>query len=103
MLLPAGICPGYSAAQIIEYGPAQLARQAVGIRAPYLAQMAHIRYGAASSEPGTTRSPVQTTFKPASGWFNPWSMANEISKQLNGIRRRLSVPGLPARKHSVRP
>ncbi len=86
VLLPlAGMRPGYSAAQIIEYGPAQLARQAVDIRAPYLAQMAQVQYGAASSKPGTARSPVQTTFKRASGWFNPgrWPMGS--ARGSNGI------------------
>jgi hypothetical protein len=81
-LVLAGVFPGHSPAQIIEYGPAQLARQAIDIRSPYLAQMAQVRYGAASSKPGTTRSPVQTTFKRASGWFKPWSMASEISKKV---------------------
>ena len=33
-----------SVAQGFEYGPAQLARQATVIRAPYLAQMAQIKY-----------------------------------------------------------
>src|SRR6266850_3699461 len=85
-MLLAGIFVGSmpkSAAQIIEYGTAQLARQAVNIRTPYLAQMAQIRYqqGQASSKPATTRSPVQTTFKRStSGWFKPWSWANEIAK-----------------------
>jgi hypothetical protein len=82
MLLLAGIFPGSSAAQIFEYGPAQLARQAVDIRAPYLAQMAQIRYGAALSNPGTARSPVRTSFKRSRSWFKPWSMANEISKSI---------------------
>ena len=71
-----------AAAQIAEYGPAQLARQAVDIRAPYLAQMAQVQYGATSSKAGARRSPVQTTFKRAAGWFKPWSMANEISKRI---------------------
>ena len=82
VMLLAGILPGYSAAQLAEYGPAQLARQAVDIRAPYLAQMAQVQYGAATAKPGTTRSPAKTTFKRASGWFKPWSMANEISKKI---------------------
>ena len=82
MLLLAGTLPGHSAAQIAEYGPAQLARQAVDIRAPYLAQMAQVQYGAVASTPGTARSPVPTTFKRASSWFKPWSMANEISKRI---------------------
>jgi hypothetical protein len=83
VMMLVGVIAGYSVAQIIQYGPAQLARQAVDIRAPYLAQMAQIRYGAASSKPGTTRSQAQTTFKrSASGWFKPWSMANEISKKI---------------------
>jgi hypothetical protein len=82
LLLLAGILPGSAAAQIAEYGPAQLARQALDIRAPYLAQMAQIRLGAASSKPGTARSRTTTTFKRASGWFKPWSMANEISKKV---------------------
>ena len=46
-MLLAGIFVGSmpkSAAQIIEYGAAQLARQAVNIRTPYLVQMAQIRY-----------------------------------------------------------
>jgi hypothetical protein len=80
--LLAGILPGYSAAQIAEYGAAQLARQAVDIRAPYLAQMAQVQYGAASSTPRTAGSPVPTTFKRARGWFKPWSMANEISRRI---------------------
>jgi hypothetical protein len=83
VMMLAGMFAVYSAAQIVEYGPAQLARQAVDIRAPYLAQMAQIRNGTASSKPGTTRSQAQTTFKrSASGWFKPWSMANEIGKKI---------------------
>jgi hypothetical protein len=83
LLLPiAGLLNGYAAAQIAEYGPAQLARQALDIRAPYLAQMAQVQYGKTPSEPGTARSPVQTTFKRATGWFTPWSMANEIAKKI---------------------
>ena len=83
LMMLAGTFAVHSAAQIIEYGPAQLARQAVDIRAPYLAQMAQIQRGAAPSTTGTTRSQVQTTFKrSASGWFKPWSMANEIAKKV---------------------
>ena len=83
LILLTGILPQYSAAQIIEYGPAQLARQAVDIRAPYLAQMAQIRYDeVGASKPGRARSPGQTTFKRASGWFKPWSMANEMGKKI---------------------
>jgi hypothetical protein len=81
-MMLAGMFPLYSDAQIMEYGAAQLARQAVDIRAPYLAQMAEIRYRPASSKRGTTRSPAQTTFRRASGWFKPWSMADEISKKI---------------------
>ncbi len=81
-MMLAAMFAGSSAAQISTYGPAQLARQAIDIRATYLAQMAQIRYGAGSSKPGTARSPVQTTFKRASSWFKPWSMANELSKKL---------------------
>jgi hypothetical protein len=82
LLLLAGMIAGYSAAQISDYGAGQVARQAVDIRAPYLAQMAQIRLGAASSKPGTARSAARTTFKRASGWFKPWAMANEISKAI---------------------
>jgi hypothetical protein len=81
-LLLVGVLPGYSPAQIADYGPAQLARQAIDIRAPYLAQMAQLQYGAAPSKPGTTRRKVQTTFKRAGSWFKPWSMANEASKKI---------------------
>jgi hypothetical protein len=82
-LLLTGMFAGPAAAQIFTYGPAELARQAVDIRAPYLAQMAQIQYATAPSKPGrTTRSSAQTTFKRASGWFKPWSMANEISKKV---------------------
>jgi hypothetical protein len=83
LMMLAGTFAAHSAAQIADYGPAQLARQAVDIRAPYLAQMAQIRYGAASSATGTRRSQVDTTFKRStSGWFKPWSMANELSKKI---------------------
>src|SRR5262245_44553495 len=73
------------AAQIADYGAAQLARQAVDIRAPYLAQMAQIRYqqqtGQTSSS-GTPRRPVDTTFERSTSWFKPWSMANEIATKV---------------------
>jgi hypothetical protein len=82
VMLLAGLFPRHSGAQILDYGPAQLARQAVDIRAPYLAQMAQIRYGTTPSKLGTKRSPVPTTFKRAGTWFKPWSMANEISKKI---------------------
>lgn len=83
VMMLAAMLAGRAAAQIVEYGPAQLARQAVEIRAPYLAQMAQVQYRANSAAPGTTRSQVQTTFKrSASGWFKPWSMANEIAKKI---------------------
>lgn len=82
VLMLAGTFSGYSTAQISDYGPAQLARQAVDIRAPYLAQMSQIRYGAASPKAGKAPSPVPTTFKRARGWFKPWSMANETSKRV---------------------
>ena len=71
-----------SAAQTANYGAAQLARQAVDIRAPYLAQMAQIQYGGRNSRAGTTRSAAKTTFKRASTWFKPWSMANEMAKKI---------------------
>ena len=48
-----------SAAQIAEYGPAQLARQAVAIRAPYLARMARVSHAATSSKPGAARKKVE--------------------------------------------
>jgi hypothetical protein len=79
----AGMFAVNSSAQIIEYGAAQLARQAIDIRAPYLAQMAQIQRGATSTKPGTARAQTQTTFKRSTtGWFKPWSMTNEISKKI---------------------
>jgi hypothetical protein len=97
LLLACGFsCWGSTAqcfAQIADYGPAQLARQAVDIRAPYLAQMAQITFqkkngnspAGASAGPGAhaTRAPVQTTFTRSTiAWFKPWSMANELSKKI---------------------
>ena len=77
--------------QIADYGAGQLARQAVGIRAPYLAEMARITYskkrgtaGSGGPRRGTSgRRVVQTTFtRSRIGWFKPWAMANEISKKV---------------------
>jgi Family of unknown function (DUF6683) len=84
-------------AQIAEYGPAQLARQAVLIRAPYLAQMAQITYlqragkpapGSNSSRANQSRPRVSTTFTRSKiGWFKPWAMANELSKKIQWDER----------------
>lgn len=82
VMVLAGIFVEDSPAQIADYGPAQLARQAADIRAPYLARMAQIQYGTASPQSGKSRSPASTTFKRARSWFKPWSMANEISKNV---------------------
>ena len=56
--------PVSSIAQIAEYGPALLARQAVDIRAPYLAQMAQVHYNqqGRSGSPTATQRQVSTTF-----------------------------------------
>jgi hypothetical protein len=73
------------AAQIADYGAAQLARQAVDIRAPYLAQMAQLLYQQqtkSTSSSGAARKPVQTTFTRSANWFKPWSMAIEIAKKV---------------------
>src|SRR5262245_31969190 len=71
--------------QIADYGAGQLARQAVLIRAPYLAMMARIKYleNARGGRAKGTRRAVQTTFaRSRSGWFKPWTMANELSKKI---------------------
>jgi hypothetical protein len=73
------------AAQVADYGAAQLARQAGDIRAPYLAQMAQLLYQQQTGKPpasGTARRVVPTTFTRSANWFKPWSMANEIAKKV---------------------
>ena len=64
----------HTAAQIADYGAAQLARQAVDIRAAYLAQMAQLRYQQQTEKtptPGATRTPPETRFKRSTSWFKP--------------------------------
>jgi len=82
MLLLIGMLAGLSTAQIADYGAGQLARQAVDIRAPYLARMAQLRYQATSPQAGKPRPQARTTFKRAASWFKPWSMANEMSSKI---------------------
>src|SRR5262245_18100596 len=96
ILLAAGMFVGSAPAylsQIADYGAAQLARQAVAIRAPYLAQMAQITYlqksGQQQSGDGPSRKAsvtpraVNTTFTRSQvGWYKPWAMANELSKEV---------------------
>ena len=87
-----GTAPAYLS-QIADYGAAQLARQAVDIRAPYLARMAQITYlqksgkqqaGAGPSRKASvTPRAVNTTFTRSQvGWYKPWAMANELSKEV---------------------
>jgi hypothetical protein len=92
-----GAAPAYFS-QIADYGAAQLARQAVDIRAPYLAQMAQITYlqksgkqqsGAGPSRKGAVaHRAVNTTFTRSQiGWYKPWAMANELSKEVKWDER----------------
>jgi uncharacterized protein DUF6683 len=92
-----GAAPAYFS-QIADYGPAQLARQAVVIRTPYLAQMAQITYlqksGKQQSGAGPSRKAsvnpkeVKTTFTRSQiGWYKPWAMANELSKEVQWDER----------------
>jgi hypothetical protein len=92
-----GAAPAYFS-QIADYGPAQLARQAVVIRTPYLAQMAQIMYsqkngkqrsGAVPSRKASvTPKAAPTTFTRSSiGWYKPWAMANELSKEVQWDER----------------
>src|SRR5262245_8732198 len=77
--------PVTSIAQIANYGPALLARQAVDIRAPYLAQMSQVHYNqqGGSGSPAATKRQVSTTFTRSSvGWLKPWPWANEIAKKV---------------------
>jgi Family of unknown function (DUF6683) len=87
-----GAAPAYLS-QIADYGAAQLARQAVDIQAPYLAQMARITYlqkngkqksGAGPSrKAAATHRAVNTTFTRSEiGWYKPWAMANELAQQV---------------------
>jgi Family of unknown function (DUF6683) len=87
-----GSAPAYLS-QIADYGAAQLARQAVDIQAPYLAQMARITYlqksgkqksGAGPSrKAAATHRAVNTTFTRSEiGWYKPWAMANELAQQV---------------------
>ena len=92
-----GAAPTYFS-QIADYGAAQLARQAVNIQAPYLAQMARITYlqknGKQKSGAGPSRKAaaahraVNTTFTRSEiGWYKPWAMANELSKEVQWDER----------------
>ena len=92
-----GAAPAYLS-QIADYGAAQLARQAVDIRAPYLARMAQITYlqksgkqqsGAGPSRKGAVAPrAVNTTFTRSQiGWYKPWAMANELSKEVQWDER----------------
>ena len=91
ILLAAGMFVGNAPAylsQIADYGAAQIARQAVDIRAPYLAQMAQITYlqksgKQQSRKAAATPRAVNTTFTRSQvGWYKPWAMANELSKEV---------------------
>jgi hypothetical protein len=100
-LLAVGMFVGAAQAyfsQIADYGPAQLARQAVVIRTPYLAQMAQIAYsqkngkqrsGAGPSRKASvTPKAAPTTFtRSRIGWYKPWAMANELSKEVQWDER----------------
>ena len=92
-----GAAPAYLS-QIADYGAARLARQAIDIRAPYLAQMAQIMYlqknGKRRSSAGPSRKgavaprAVNTTFTRSQiGWYKPWAMANELSKEVQWDER----------------
>jgi hypothetical protein len=92
-----GAAPAYLS-QIADYGAAQLARQAVDIRAPYLAQMAQITYSQKSGKQQSGAGPsrkgavayraVNTTFTRSQvGWYKPWAMANELSKEVKWDER----------------
>jgi hypothetical protein len=92
-----GAAPAYLS-QIADYGAAQLARQAVDIRAPYLARMAQITYlqksgkqqsGAGPSRKGAVAPrAVNTIFTRSQiGWYKPWAMANELSKEVQWDER----------------
>jgi len=101
ILLAVGIFVGFPPAylsQIADYGAAQLARQAVDIQAPYLAQMARITYlqksgkqksGAGPSrKAAATHRAVNTTFTRSQiGWYKPWAMANELAKEVKWDER----------------
>jgi hypothetical protein len=92
-----GAAPAYFS-QIADNGPALLARQAVVIRTPYLAQMAQITYlqksGKQQSGAGPSRKAdvtpkaAPTTFtRSRIGWYKPWAMANELSKKVQWDER----------------
>lgn len=92
-----GAAPAYFS-QIADYGAARLARQAIDIRAPYLAQMAQIMYlqkngkqrsGAGQSRKGgVAPRAVNTTFTRSQiGWYKPWAMANELAKEVQWDER----------------
>jgi hypothetical protein len=81
LLTVLGASASRTTAQLADYGAAQLALQAVDIRAPYLAQMAQIQYlqqSGRNKAAGASPKPVKTTFTRSTAWFKPWSMANEI-------------------------
>jgi len=92
-----GAAPAYLS-QIADYGAAQLARQAIDIRAPYLAQMAQITYlqksgkqqsGAGPSRKGAVapRAAPTTFTRSQIGWYKPWAMANELAKEVQWDER----------------
>jgi hypothetical protein len=101
-----GIAPA-SVAQVFNYGPAQLARQAIDIRAPYLAQMAQIKYlkskGKLRSDSISSRKKVvPTTFvRSQISWFKPWSWANELSKKIEWNKKESAGTNF-AREDSLR-
>src|SRR5262245_40202553 len=92
-----GAAPVYLS-QIADYGAAQLARQAVVIRTPYLAQMAQITYSQKNGKRQSGAGPSQKAAVPARavnttftrsqiGWYKPWAMANELSKEVQWDER----------------
>jgi hypothetical protein len=62
-----GAAPAYFS-QIADYGPAQLARQAVVIRTPYLAQMAQIMYSQKNGKQRSGAGPIYMPGAPRSGF-----------------------------------
>jgi hypothetical protein len=70
-LLAVGMFVGAAQAyfsQIADYGPAQLARQAVVIRTPYLAQMAQIMYSQKNGKQRSGAGPIYMPGAPRSGF-----------------------------------
>lgn len=96
-----------SVAQVFNYGPAQLARQATVIQTPYLAQMAQIKYLQSKGKPesgngSSQKKAISTTFKRSEiSWFKPWSWANELSKKIPWNEKEPAGTGF-AREDSMR-